>query len=268
MRALQRGPAAFLALVAAVLSGGLLLKAASAASVVQPQVVQISLSSGGPSPANASSSVGQTIRWTNNDSVSHTLSGNGFSFGASAVPIDPHGSFTYAFSAKGSFSYDDVHFLFDNPGTVNVTTAVATRPVASASRGPASPASAPAKPGAARPGATPTSGGGSPDSGQVLAPSLGDSVLPSSSPTTIVGPNPVFAAPLPNAPASAFTTGSSPTPTPSTSYADHPLTQGSAHRYGLPALLAVLGITGVGSLLLRLLLAHPAARRDPPAPAP
>ena len=39
------------------------------------------------------------------------------------------------------------------------------------------------------------------------------------------------------------------------------LAQRSPHRYGLPATLAVVAITGIVSLLLRLLLSHPAARR-------
>ena len=49
-------------------------------------------------------------------------------------------------------------------------------------------------------------------------------------------------------------------------YADRPLVQGSPHKYGLPAALAVVGITGVVSLLVRLLLAEPAARRRRPGP--
>ena len=38
------------------------------------------------------------------------------------------------------------------------------------------------------------------------------------------------------------------------------IVQGSPHRYGLPAALAVVGIVGVLSLLVRFLLAQPEAR--------
>jgi hypothetical protein len=44
-------------------------------------------------------------------------------------------------------------------------------------------------------------------------------------------------------------------------YAQRGLTQESAHRYGLPAALALVAVTGMVSLLVRLLLAEPAARR-------
>jgi len=35
----------------------------------------------------------------------------------------------------------------------------------------------------------------------------------------------------------------------------------TGRKYGLPAALAAVGVAGVASLLVRLLLAHPAARR-------
>jgi hypothetical protein len=43
--------------------------------------------------------------------------------------------------------------------------------------------------------------------------------------------------------------------------------QHSAHRYGLPALLSLVGIVGVLSLLVRFLLAQPVARRTGAAAA-
>jgi hypothetical protein len=47
------------------------------------------------------------------------------------------------------------------------------------------------------------------------------------------------------------------------------LVQGSPHRYGLPVLLGLVGIGGVGSLLLRLLLAMaPGSRRTRTTPNP
>jgi hypothetical protein len=57
-------------------------------------------------------------------------------------------------------------------------------------------------------------------------------------------------------------TPSSPTPAPDLRYGDpRALVQSSPHRYGLPALLAGVGIGGVLSLLVRVLLALPEGRR-------
>jgi hypothetical protein len=55
--------------------------------------------------------------------------------------------------------------------------------------------------------------------------------------------------------------GATAAPAADVTYADRSLVQSSPHRYGLPAALAVVAITGVVSLLVRLLLAEPAARR-------
>jgi hypothetical protein len=98
-----------------------------------------------------------------------------------------------------------------------------------------------------------------PGSGTALAPGLGTGILMTGTPSPGTGPQPDIAPPLPNTTANpaAGTTG-----TPLVNYADRPLTQGSTHRYGLPALLAVLALTGVGSLLVRFLLAQ--ASPQPP----
>ena len=102
--------------------------------------------------------------------------------------------------------------------------------------------------------------------GYALQPNLdtGALVVPGSSGTSPGGPAPAVAPVLPDDPALLLGQGS-----PVSYSADGtPVVRGAlpgsqtVRRYGLPIALAVVALAGVGSLLVRVLLAEPAARRS------
>lgn len=66
----------------------------------------------------------------------------------------------------------------------------------------------------------------------------------------------------PAGPAAAPAASLAVTPAPSATGRPAEGVAGSRRRHGLPVVLAAVAVIGFGSLLLRLLLAHPAARRS------
>ena len=211
----------------------------------------VTLGQQGPAPAALDLKVGDVVRFTNSDDVQHviTSTGGGWSFsrtiaaGASAT--------TAPFTRACTCTYSDQHTVVVVPqtdsGTLRVT---ATTPTPSPTPKPTpKPTTSPAP----RPSASPTT---SPtpaptQTGVAVGPGIVPGVLPTAgAPTATPGPRPDLASPSP--------TGA---PVAGIAYGDKSgVVQASPHRYGLPAALGVVGVVGVVSLLVRLLLAHPAAR--------
>jgi len=68
------------------------------------------------SPANVTIKAGDTVTWTNNDTVAHTVTGTGFDSG----PIPQGGTFQHTFDAAGSFDYKCTIHPSMPPGKVTV----------------------------------------------------------------------------------------------------------------------------------------------------
>jgi plastocyanin len=252
-------------LLAAAVGLGL-LPTAQAASVT------ITLSFQAPSPSNAAAATSDTIVFSNNDQVAHAVKSKtgAWSFSRS-VPAGASYSVKLPTTA-GTFTYSDTHNVPIFGATVDSGTVTSTapkpppptatpKPASTATPKPtAKPSATPRATASAQPTASgsPTAGAPTPGSGTALAPGLGTGILTTGTPSP-GAPQPNIAPALPSTTA-APAVGA--TAAPAVRYADRPLTQDSTHRYGLPALLAVLALTGVASLLVRYLLAH----RDPQAP--
>jgi hypothetical protein len=253
-------------LLAAAVGLGL-LPSAQAASVT------ITLSLQRPSPPNAAAVAGDTIIFSNTDQVAHAVksTSGAWSF-SSSVAAGARYNVKLPTQA-GTFTYSDTHNvpLFGTTVDSGIVTATAPKapppsattspkPGVTASRTPSPKPTTPAKATAtAQPSATP-SGTPTPGSGTALAPGLGTGILTTGTPAP-GAPQPNIAPLLPDSTANPADPVAGATAAPPVKYADRPLTQDSSHRYGLPALLAVLLLTGVGSLLVRYLLAD-----GPPQP--
>lgn len=221
--------------------------------------VTVTLNVNGPSPSAAAAGAGDKVVFSNTDQVSHVVKATSSNW-TYKVTIGAGSSSSVVLAGTGVYKYSDTHVvLFSQVDAGSVTVAAvkpSPTPTVKPSATPKPSATASPKPSAtlsASPGASPTS-----SSGTALGPGLGTSVLPSATPAVTDGPQPNIA-PVP--------VGSSPTPTatgtPAPPYFARGLVQGSTHRYGLPAALAVVAITGVLSLLVRLLLAQAPAKVHP-----
>ncbi|MGH7241776.1 MAG: cupredoxin domain-containing protein [Candidatus Saccharimonadales bacterium] len=58
------------------------------------------------SPANIGVKVGDTVTWTNNDSVAHTVTETDGQTGPKSEDIEPGKSFVYTFDKAGTYKYD------------------------------------------------------------------------------------------------------------------------------------------------------------------
>lgn len=220
----------------------------------------VTLTGSGPSPASVTVNRGDKVVFFNNDNVNHTVSDNAGPWAFRAT-IRPGGSaVTPAFSQAGHYGYTDTWFVAlverDADGAIEVRA-----PAPSPSRPPtATPKPSPTKP---KPSAT-----ASPSSSPRATPSAEQSPEGSSTPTP--APSLTLGA-LPTVTPPPATTGPPPTvatlaPSPTQAVAYGPksdIAQSSAHRYGLPVLLALMAAAGVLSLLLRFLLAQPSGAGDP-----
>ena len=201
----------------------------------------VTLTSGGPSPTTVTVSRGDTVTFSNTDSGTHTITHNAGAWSYTATIPAGGKSTTPAFTASGSFGYDDTFGLALFPQHVNgfvKVVGVSPSPTRSPTASPRPTATHSASPVAS---ATPSST----TSGIAITPGLGVGSLPP--PPTSPPPNPSIAPPTlaPSASSTPLAIG----------YGDaRALVQPSPHRYGLPALLALIGAVGVLSLLVRLLL--------------
>ncbi|MEO6204422.1 MAG: hypothetical protein ABIO67_03435 [Mycobacteriales bacterium] len=246
-------PALAAVLLAVVgLSGvGLLLAAPASAA----RTITISITADGPKPASITAAVGDTIEFRNDDATFiHQARSASDNWKFDTRPLAPGAKATAGkLSKPGTYLYEGAN-LDSFTGKVVVPAPQPPPPApAPASSKPASGGSTP--PPATSPSPSPSSTGGS---GAAGAPSLGGFgpgglPLPTATPG---GPAPDVAPVLP---------GEVPTAAPGTpgiTASPGRLPEASVARaYGLPVALATVAAVGVASLILRLLLAQPAARR-------
>lgn len=225
-------------LAALLLALGVLVLPADAATRT------VHLTANGPSPARLALTRGDRVQFVNDDTVPHqVVSGSNWQFDSGPLPPGATSNESQVFTAPGTYRYTDnrgiVVFPQSFAGSL-VLPKPKPRPSSSPTPTPQSTVTPTPSavvtnppPGTATPSAAPT---GSPTSLPTATPT--ESPLPSASPT-------------------------GPTPAPEVRYGDQrALVQGSPHRYGLPALLGLVGIGGVGSLLGRYLLTLAPRRTD------
>lgn len=222
----------------------------------------IELTANGPKPASVTAAVGDTVVFKNTDATFvHQVGPASTNWDFSCPPLAPGATCSAGKLPKpGDYLYKGVN-LDSFSGKVTVPGAVAPAP--SPARSPAtSPKPSPAgqaSPAPASPAPAPSSTGGT---GVVGAPPItggfGSGGFPSAAPSP-GAPAPNVAPVLPGEELpSAGPVPSGETVGVSAGRLREPST---ARRYGLPAALAAVAAAGVGSLLVRLLLAHPAARQ-------
>lgn len=218
------------------------------------RTITISLTADGPKPASTTAAVGDTIQFRNDDAtfVHQVGSGSGpWTAQWQSPPLAPGQQYAAPKLAKpGTYVYQGVN-LDDFTGKVVVPGTAGPTPAKTATARPAASKSAAAL---QTPTASPSPTGGAGDVGP--PPLAGVVISPPPAPGAGV-PKPNVAPTLageeipsaePSGPTIAVGRGRLPEPP-------------TARKYGLPAALAAVGIAGVASLLVRLLLAHPAARR-------
>ena len=117
-----------------------------------PASASVSIPAHSFSPASVTIAVGGTVRWTNGDRDSHTVTADNGSFDSGILA--PGGTFSHTFPTAGTFAYHcEIHP--DMRGTVTVTGAgSATRPTAAA----AAPTTGTARSTPSAPAAAPASG--------------------------------------------------------------------------------------------------------------
>lgn len=218
----------------------------------------VTLGPQGPSPATITIAKGDVVKFVNNDNVPHTEKSSSANWSFNKGLVAGASASTPAFTSSGTFTYNDTFTLVAVPRTIGGSIVVpgsaaspSASPTSSASPRPSPTASRTSSPSPrASTSASPTPHPS--QTGTAIGPGLGVGGLPSVPPATATtGPRPNVAPPAPSSSAAG-----------AVSYGRASgVVQGSAHRYGLPAALALVAITGVLSLLVRLLLAHPAAAR-------
>jgi hypothetical protein len=222
-----------------VLLAGVLLALAAAVPQASAATRTVHLTNDGPSPKSLTVKAGDRVVFVNDDTVPHQVtSQGGWQYDSGPIPPSQTSAATPALTAPGSYRYSDVRGVVLLPTTFAGSLVVpkpAPKPTPTPSRTPSVHPSSPTP----TPRVTP-----SPSASVVTSPPTTPSPTPSVTPVPSVAPS------------------SSPTPAPDLRYGDpQALVQSSPHRYGLPALLAGVGVGGVLSLLARVLLSLPEGRR-------
>jgi plastocyanin len=284
-----RRTAQLLALVVAALLLGASATITSAAA--QAAQVTVTLTAEGPTPEFIEVPVGGTVVFTNGDDTRHqvtaTQDGTAWEYDSGILEVGATSAPTEPFTEPGRYTFNDARGLLLPE---NIADEIGVRPAASPSPSPSgepassgspsgepspsgSPSDAPAADGGspapsdpASPGAPPPAGGtgattplsldgGFAGTGTAPVPIPGDPLAPAIAPPLPgidegPAPLPYIAAPLETSAPSvaALPTGSLPG-------AD------TGRDRGLPAVLAALLVVGIASMLVRVLLAEPAARR-------
>ena len=219
------------------------------------KTITISLTAAGPKPASVTAAIGDTIQFRNDDptfvhevgAASNNWPNPNFDSG----PLPPGVSYNAGKLTKaGTYLYEGKN-LDSFSGKVIVPAATTSPPAKSPSAKPApSRSAAPAQ--SPAPSPSPTGGSGNigppPLAGGIIPPPPGSA--PGGGPAPNVAPT-LAGEEVPTAEPSGPTVavGHGRLPEPPT-----------GRKYGLPAALAAVGAAGMASLLVRLLLAHPAAR--------
>lgn len=230
----------------ALLVGGFLALVQTGA---QAATHAVTLTSNGPSPQTVTINRGDTVTFANADSVNHTITHNAGAWSYQATIRPGASSTTPAFRTAGQYGYSDQFFVLlvrqQVDGFVSVRApAPSPTPSPTKSRTPSpTPSPTPTKSPTPQP-TTPSPTPSASPSGIAIGPGIGG--LPSLTPSG--GPTPNVAPPETSSAAPGVV-----------AYGPKSeLAQSSAHRFGLPVLLALLGVVGALSLLVRLLLAEPA----------
>lgn len=220
----------------------------------------VTLSTGGPSPSAITISAGDTVTFRAGDGNTYHVrrSAGTWTFSATVTSAKP--VTTPPFTQAGTYSYTTTFdtLLGESPASNGSITVPATPPSPTPSASPSARPSATATP---RPTASPSPSAAPSPSGVALPPPIVGGVEPTPTGSPSAQPAPVVAVGRPSA------SPLPPSPVPVVDYADPTeIAQGSAHGFGLPATLAVVAVVGVVSLIVRILLAAPEARRpaDPP----
>jgi plastocyanin len=253
------------ALVLAAAAPLLSTSPASAAAVTRT----IELTADGAKPAALTAAVGDSILFRNTDQTFvHSVGSTGTNWEFTCGPLAPGQACPpIKLTKPGIYTYEGTGLDAGRlKGKVTVP-AAAPSPARSASAAPRSTATrAPGTGSTPAPASSASPAGGTGSAGPPITGGFGSVGAPTPPPPA--GPAPDVAPVLPGGQVS------SPQPGPS-----GPLVEAApgrlaapttARRYGLPAALAAVAAAGVGSLLVRLLLAHPAAqvrRRTGPGPA-
>lgn len=236
-----------------MLLGTVLLTGLVLVPQAQAATKTVSLTNQGPSPTSLTIAAGDAVTFVNNDTVSHTVARTSGAWTFNKTIAAGAAATTAAFPKAGTYAYSDSFMLVAVPRTLAGSIVVPVPPSPSPTPKPSSTPKPSATP-SPTPGATASS---SPTpastSSATAAPPLiiGGSPPPTASPRASAVPGPDIASPQASATAAVTDIAYG---------AKTGLIQGSPHRYGLPAALAVVGIVGVLSLLVRFLLALPEAR--------
>lgn len=230
----------------------------------------IELTANGPKPVSLTAAVGDTIVFKNTDATFiHQVDEASTNWAFDCGPLAPQQICNAGKLAKpGEYLFEGVN-LDSFKGKVVVPaapspaasprTSSAPAPAASSPSPASSPASSPAdSPAGSSPAPAPESTGGSGTAGgPLIGGGFGSGGVPLAS-ASPGGPAPDVAPVLPGSEdGAASPSADEPGVITALGRLPEPAT---ARRYGLPAALAAVGVAGVGSLLVRLLLAHPAAR--------
>lgn len=226
-----------------MLLAGLLLVLTAAVPQADAATRTVHLTNDGPVPASLTVRAGDHVVFVNDDTVPHQVtSQGGWQYDSGPVPPSQTSAATPALTAPGTYRYSDVRGVVLLPTTFTGSLVVpkpTPKPSPSASRSPSSRPTTPPPTATRTPSPSPS------------ASTAGPTPPPTAPPSRTATPHPV-----------PSVTPGRPTPAPDVRYGDpQALVQGSPHRYGLPALLAGVGVGGVLSLLVRVLLALPEGRR-------
>jgi plastocyanin len=251
-RRLLAAPLALLVVLAAVLA---------VAGPAQAATSTVTLGQNGPSPSTVTVKSGDTVVFSNTDTVTHVLKSTSKNWSLS-VTLKAKSKRSVAFSSAGTFDYSDTYnnaiLGFSQTATGHVVVPASPPPSAtptsraSPSALPsASPSKSPRQGTSASPPAAPT------QSGVAVPPPIVGGVAPTPTASGSPGPPPQVA------PGGQTPTGTATAPVTHVDYANPAgIVQHSSHGTGLPVALAVLAALGVLTLLVRVLLSAPEARHD------
>lgn len=208
--------------------------------------------------------LGDTVTFDNTDGVTHHVKSQSPNWSLDQRVAAGKQVVTPPFGAAGTFTYTDSYAF--GPLTRTVSGSVVVPSQAAPSPTPSSrPSSAPsAQPSAPPPAAQPApsaapSASATPGAGVAVPPPISGGIIPTPGATAVPGLVPQVAPPGGATPAPAE---ASPAPAADVVYGDsRGIVQGSAHRFGLPAVLALVAALGVLTLLGRVLLRAPEAGR-------